>query len=230
MKTYLLPLILTASLSSQAAITLSDVETAMDGAGFSDSVYLDLQDSAFTNSGITLTWANHTAGDWGYPDASDNATFVEGFGLDEKNGPAPVEAVFSGLDANSQYTFWTTLLIDTSDTQSRDFSWGLSYDGGQPGGGLTTVVPALSYDNISAPYTDQVPIATGSNLSTGASILGTFTTDGSGNFTIWLGPGGSSRTQLDGMIVTPVPEPATFALLAGMGAFGLILIRRRLKN
>jgi uncharacterized protein (TIGR03382 family) len=234
MKKHLTLLTILSAFSTQAAITYTQVEDAMAAAGYADSLYLDLHNTAYTHpdaTGVTLTWANWTSGDWGYPDGSDNQVYVGGFGLDENNNGSGsnVQAVFSGLDANSQYTFWTTLLVNKSGSQTRDFAWGLSE------ATITTIAsaanggPIVANDDLIAPYTDQVPIASTTTYSNNAFKLGTFTTDASGNFTIWLGEGvsGGGRTQLDGLVVTPVPEPATIALALGLLSLGAVLLRRR---
>jgi hypothetical protein len=66
-----------------------------------------------------------------------------------------------------------------------------------------------------------------------ACDIGNWTADGSGEITLFMGEGAvntvlnGARTQLDGVAVTPVPEPSTLVPLLGLGAVGLALMRRR---
>lgn len=55
--------------------------------------------------------------------------------------------------------------------------------------------------------------------------VGTATSDGTGNLTVYLNDAGT-RSQIDGILIAPVPEPSGIALFAG-GLAMLALMRRR---
>jgi hypothetical protein len=48
---------------------------------------------------------------------------------------------------------------------------------------------------------------------------------------VWsVGSGNDYSVEFDNITITAVPEPATYAVLAGIGALGLVLLRRRLRE
>ena len=109
---------------------------------------------------------------------------------------------------------------------SYDFSYGAS------AGSLTTVANTaagtLLWEAIASTAISGYYYYTGS----WASDIGNWTADGSGTITLFMGEGAvntvlnGSRTMMDGIVVTLVPEPSSLALL-GLGGLGLALIRRR---
>jgi hypothetical protein len=109
---------------------------------------------------------------------------------------------------------------------SYDFSYGTS------AGSLTTVADTaagtLLWEAIAGTAVSGYFYYTGSY----ASDIGNWTANGSGEITLFLGEGAvntvlnGSRTMLDGLVVTPVPEPSALALL-GLGGLALLIRRRK---
>jgi hypothetical protein len=160
----------------------------------------------------------------------------------------PFSVVISGLVANATYTLKVVAIGEYEDSSNpipgyldywqpdigignMDFSYGAT------AGTMTTVANAAAgaelYSEVST-YTNTRD--TNPNKPVGykywkgafANSIGSWTADGSGSITVFIGDGAKNdvlsgaRTQLDGIVV--VPEPATLAILS-LG--GLALLRKR---
>jgi len=160
----------------------------------------------------------------------------------------PFSVTLSGLVAGSTYGLKVVALGVREDTgggqisgvldaafpdfgiNDYDFSYGAS------AGSLTTfanvAAGTLIYEEKSSTATVIDSISYYSWKGAYACSIGDWVADGAGTITLYLGEGAvntvlnGARTQFDGLVVTPVPEPSALALL-GLGGLALAMIRRR---
>jgi len=233
-RTPLLLCTFSAALTAQAAILPGDVETALGGS----VTYLDIQDTNYTRNGLTLS-TNLSSGDWGYPDTSNSNLFVGSGLLDDKGESTPeIEAVISGLAANTDYDLWITMAWHDGgkgNADDFDFSWGTV-----SGSTTTVVLPGASGDPAPGTIVAFGDTGTPPDLSDTNNLayqFATISSDASGNLTIYLDNGNDFidaspdlyRSQIDGLAITAVPEPAHAAALIGLFGLGLVLYRRRMR-
>jgi hypothetical protein len=201
--------IVTIALLMQAGVVLAqptagDVELLVEtdlGIG-AITTYLEFTDSATgdTREGLSLATGGN---DWNYPDGSDGAVFVNANCLDEKGQVASdFLATISGLSANTDYGLYVVAagrkLGDGYSTY--DFSWGTLGDGSP----INDVVGVYL-----APGAVEIAETGGGTDKITASMavpIGIFTSDGSGDLSIYVGnalllDGNTNRTQLDGLVV-----------------------------
>lgn len=223
---------LSAALSTQAAILPGDVETALGGS----VTYLDIQDTNYTRNGLTLS-TNLSSGDWGFPDGSNSNLFVGSGLLDDKGESTPeIEAVISGLSANTDYTLWITMGWHDGgkgNADDFDFSWGTV-----SGSTTTVVLPGASGDPAPGTIVAFGDTGTNPDLSDTNNLayqFATLTTDAGGNLTLYIDNGNDFvdaspdlyRSQIDGLAIAAVPEPAHAAALLGLAGMAFVLYRRR---
>lgn len=227
---------LCAALSSHGAITVSDVENALINDGAPASVkYLDLQPTTFTNGSLSLS-TNLSSGDWGYPDGSNSNLFVGAGLLDDKGESTPeISATISGLAANTDYDLWITMKWTDNERKNEDlfdFSWGTT------SGSLSTVTPTTSSgDPVPGTLVAQDDPTDPSFSNNLAYQFATLSSDASGEITLYLnngeefveqsGDANLYRSQIDGLAIAAVPEPAHAVALLGLAGLGLVLYRRR---
>ncbi|WP_309400868.1 PEP-CTERM sorting domain-containing protein [Cerasicoccus maritimus] len=163
-----------------------------------------------TNSGGVSSPSTSLLGDLAVGQATADYGFVQGF-IGFSNSAS---LTLSGLDTNATYTFTFFGSRSASDTRETQYQVvGLTTESTS----LTTSGTGIS-SNGSANYNDDT-----------VGIIASISPNASGEITINVGRGASgSFGYLNAMQVTTViPEPGTYALLAGLGGMTLVAMRRR---
>jgi PEP-CTERM motif-containing protein len=217
-----------------AVVTADTVEGLVEADLVIGSIimYLDFTKTGVgdTRDNLTLETASTV---WRYPDGSDGSMWVNANCLDEKSSTASdFLGTISGLTSDTEYFLYVVAAgrKQGPGIGTYDFSWGTSGDGS-----AVNLVPDV-YNAANAVYIDEVvtekvdPIPDEITASMAVPV-GTFTADVDGEIAIWIGKGGTFdgsydyRTELDGLVVGVVPEPATMVLL-GLGSLTLLKRRR----
>lgn len=167
--------------------------------------YVDLTSSNAPETGIS----------WNFPDTSDSSHTVNENVADEKGQEAnEIDMLLSGLAANTGYNIDVVIFGKNDPGQTFDVA------GGFTSGSLTTYL-----------WTDGSQI-TGDFSGLWRIPLGSVSTDGIGDLHVHLGTGvpfhdgDFDRTEIDGVIYSVVPEPAS-AVLVLLGACGLAFCQKR---
>lgn len=168
-------------------------------------------------------------------DLFDAVINTRGFGLrdlDDTNNPGPPNYLtFDPIDTTGfsgfTFSFDVTNAVSTGNTTSSDelrVIFDLNFDGITFDADETHTLTG----NGSGALTDGTSTAVeGSFVNFSHSIAGTVTGDLGIRIQAVSFTGGGDQVTFDNIQITAVPEPSTFALLAGMGALGFILYRRR---
>jgi len=189
--------------SSANAITIADFQSNLPAG----HTYYDL---TLDNAPLASTW--------GFPDGSDSDFTIDGNVADDKGRDAEeMEMTISGLSPSTQYAIDVVLFGKA---------------GGEDGFGVAAGFTSGALTNyLASDGSDATP---GGATSSGGNYripIGLTFSDGAGDLSVFLGnddPNNSPRTEIDGVIVSPVPEPGTLALLT-LGTLGLFAFgyRRR---
>jgi len=170
-------------------------------------VYIDLTTTNTPESGIS----------WNFPDTSDSDHTVNGNVADEKGQVAnEMDMTLSGLAANMGYNIDIVIFGKDPSTSGQTFD----VAGGFSSGALTGYL-----------WTDGIQITDGGG---GRGLwripIGVGSTDSIGDLHVFIGThipfSDGNRTEVDGVIYSVVPEPASLGLVL-LGACSLVLFRRR---
>ncbi len=183
------------------ATVLDDVNATLA----SGEIYFDLTSTNTPESAIS----------WGFPDTSDSSSTVNENVADEKGNDAnELDMTISGLAANTGYSIDVVIF-------GKDPAGSETYDvaGGFTSGSLTNYL-----------WTDGTQI-TGTDQGLWRIPIGSVSTNSIGDLHVFLGTGisfdgGLNRSEIDGVIYSAIPEPAS-AVLVLLGACGLALCRKR---
>ena len=232
MKQYIIALALvsTCSVLSATSILISDMnadvsgslEGSLSGSGTNGSSAFDI-DSTPSVDQVASTFADYTVTG---VDIDGNASFTENFSFritfsspDDINFSTTLETMGLGDDElislNESFTMTISILSDSSATHD------VTFDG-------MTAVDFISMSEtdlsiVSSSGNSTVTLAGGSTPLGGTFFNPTFTyantgdVSNSGTFEDW-------NLQFS---TSPVPEPNTYALLAGISALGFVMLRRR---
>lgn len=234
-------LVLCASISSsQGAVLFSeDFESFAEGA--TTTLAADSFDIMNGFNNRTDFWAvegpgSNPAGTGGNGSALfDAINNTSGFGLrdlDDSNNPGPANYLtFDPVDTTGfsafTFTFDVTNEVSSGNTTTADelkVIFDLNYDGVTFDADETYTLTG----NGSGALTDGTSTAVqGSFVSFSHNISGSVTGDIGIRIEAVGFTGGGDRVTFDNIELSAVPEPSTFALMGGIAALGLILMRRR---
>ncbi len=162
-----------------------------------------------------VSFANHTIGNifsggfsFGGGESSANDTALFGLlneGAWDNLGASPITLTFSGLTADASYRL--DLIQSTLGFAGREQAIVVN-------GGLVTIVALAQYAAYNTTFVTTADENGDISLRVAASA-------GYG------GSGAQDGAVLNALVITAVPEPATYAALLGLAAMGLVLWRRR---
>lgn len=214
----------------------------------------ELLDSSGALSGITYSVSssgnNFTASDRGQEDpgtAGSNASFSwttganSGATLTATDDFIPWEVVSSYMANNT--TDAITSITLTSQTQLF-YSFTLANSRTGISTGETSYNVGGTYNTTTKSFDggSTLTLTAGEDQGSGVEFdMGVLSPGGNGFASTWNGtayeltlqvgkfgtPGGSNAAYLNGLIITAIPEPSTYAVMAGLLALGLVVWRRR---